>query len=379
MCDGATYTRWIARTSSFPALERVLYAIPILDLSQRKALLLACRAQYPPNPGSRVYLNQKEIWLSPVYLDYLHTPPAERGLLRHRQSISLRSLISGADEVFSSPIYTGFLSSVIRSAPIQDPTSFLDSVEKGVHKELEASVIEYRPSRLDFRSIFGTASDRMIPISPNIDPCPRVADGIHRNLLRARESFQDMILYPRCGNKTVGSEVEREFWRQTPPDMYCEMWEEAQLHGGVTTVMLQRLSFWRGVSVPGPVEVRTAWKYNDLKPRVYFAQGGDTFTTSRYIQHIFNLLVDCLEGTHRRNRFNPITGILTEDDTMIIYDYQSFTSLLDAIRDFLKELADFLGGVTVHLVGDKDGIQSIDLGDLMRRYTQDCVMFAEFE
>jgi hypothetical protein len=137
--------------------------------------------------------------------------------------------------------------------------------------------------------------------------------------------------------------------------------------------------FWKGISVPGPVEVRTAWKYNDLKPRVYFAQGGDTFDASRYIQHVFNILVDSMDCVHRKNRFLPITGELTQRMTTLIYDYESFTSLLDSIHEFLRELSIFFEGVPIQLVGDKDGLVTTTLGELITSYTRTCAEFASFD
>jgi hypothetical protein len=143
--------------------------------------------------------------------------------------------------------------------------------------------------------------------------------------------------------------------------------------------MIQKLMFWRGIHVPGPVEVRTAWKYNVLKPRVYFAQGGDTFPSSRYIQRIFNILVDFLEPVHRQNRFFPPSGALTDDDSVIIYDYSAFTSSLDEIHGFIGELATFMDDVEVILIGDLEGPKTVSLGGLLRQFATECNEFAEFD
>jgi hypothetical protein len=281
----------------------------------------------------------------------------------------------------SSPIFSGFLSSVIRSAPIEDMTSFADSISTGVAKELTASLLEYKPTSLCYQSIFSPfESDRHIPLAPNIDPDPFLAKKIHIAFSRAKTSFHDKILYPNCSDKTVGSVVEQEFWEVVHPSYRATAYlDSEQVDGGVSTSMIQKMEYWTGVQVSGPVEVRTAWKYNDLKPRVYFAQGGDTFATSRYIQKIFNELVDHLEPTHRQNRYLPITGDLTSSDTVIIYDYSSFTSTLDEIHGFLRELSHFMMGTPVHLIGRQDGPVTVDLGELLLDYSKACNLYAQFD
>jgi len=314
--------------------------------------------------------------MSLVSLDTLHMPSWDREA--GSRSTTLWELCESAEDAFSSSVLAGFLSSVVRSAPIEDTTSFDEAKPEGLSKELLASILEYHPRSLDYSCIFRPSAFHL-PFSSNLDPCPTVARGIYHALCSARSSLQNTILYPRCGKKTVGREVAKEFWDRVPPDFTAEIWDDHEETGSVTTQMVQKLMFWKGIDVPGPVEVRTAWKYNDLKPRVYFAQGGDTFPSSRYVQGIFNTLVDHLEPVHRQNRYYPPSGILEQDDLVAIYDYSSFTSSLDEIHGFLGELAIFMDGVTVLLIGDLEGPRPVSLGDLLRQFAQECNEFAEFD
>jgi len=379
MPDVGAYYRWSTRVSKLqPAVERILLAIPIMGLPQRKAVLTACRAQFPPSFGSRVFERNREAWMTILTLDDRHRPLVDRSGLYHH--VTLQELCSPSTPIFSSPVLSGFISSALRSAPIEQSDSFLEALPKAIAKEIQASTTEYRPIRFDYGCIFGDQSMRSKTFAPNLDANPEVAESIHLAFSRVRESLADTILYPRCSSKTVGREVGREFWQTTTSVIHDLVWEESQsVSGAVTTQMLQKAEYWSGLTVPGPVEVRTAWKYNDLKPRVYFAQGGTTFPSSKYIQHISNVLVDSLEPVHRKNRYQPVEQELNREESAIIYDYASFTSTLDEIHGFIEGLADFMGGTEVVLVGHQDGPAVVDLGDLLRQFARDCNHFAEFD
>lgn len=298
------------------------------------------------------------------------------------------------DTYFPSPILAGFISSVAHSSPINHPAEFDESLIQNIGKEISASIFEYRPTQFDYQSIFSTRiADRSIPLADNLESTPDVAQSIHESLLYCRSSFQNMVLYPKCGNKTVGQRVQRSFWASCSEELRAECYEESLEFGGVTTSILQKMEFWDGHRVDGPVEVRTSWKYSQMKPRIYFAQGGSTFHTSKYVQAIFNRIADSLEMVHTKNRYIgcgccallisyryfPPEEELIDSESVLIYDYSSFTSTLDEIRSFIHYLALFMQGVTVYLIGDKDGPVATDLGDLLHRYNLDCNSDALFD
>lgn len=45
---------------------------------------------------------------------------------------------------------------------------------------------------------------------------------------------------------------------------------------------VERFYCHTGVTIDGPVEMRSSWKYNDLKPRIYYAQGPTVYSVSKY-------------------------------------------------------------------------------------------------
>jgi len=131
--------------------------------------------------------------------------------------------------------------------------------------------------------------------------------------------------------------------------------------------------------VEGPVEVRWAWRYNELKPRVYFARGGKTYHHSKYIQPLFNIILDRFEEVHRRNRFFEPAPYLDNAETSVIYDYAAFTSSLEEIKRFIGALARFLSGTTVTLFDAREGYIQADLGILLLQYNTHCNEFSEFD
>jgi len=123
----------------------------------------------------------------------------------------------------------------------------------------------------------------------------------------------------------------------------------------------------------GPCEVRYAWKFNDLKPRVYYAQGATAYYPARYIRDIANSLAEVIPTTSVRTRFT--TSRLSPVDAtqyLLLYDYSSFTSELTEIRYFLEALADFAKDTEVDVLDTHRGIVRCNLGDMISEYNQIC-------
>lgn len=169
-------------------------------------------------------------------------------------------------------------------------------------------------------------------------------------------------LFPHYSRqKTVGKITERNFRMDDRSD-----------HGPgepVTTQVLEDRYSRTGVMTHGPCEVRTAWKYNDLKPRVYYAIGGTAYFASRFIQDPSTSLCDLLPSSRRATRYNVsrITPI-TSYSSAFIYDYSSFTSNLTELKYFIDELSAFCSDTTVTVVDTNLGLQRVLLSDLLSSY-----------
>lgn len=148
----------------------------------------------------------------------------------------------------------------------------------------------------------------------------------------------------------------------------------------IPTIELERLYQSTGGVISGPTEVRYAWKYNDLKPRVYYAQGATAWNDSRYIRNPMNSLAKAFACTnpntrYNTNRLNPIC----DTDSFSIYDYVSFTTKLTEFRYFMEELAEFTRDVNVKVLDTYHGIIDKSLGDLFDSYNTSCNYYPEMD
>jgi len=142
----------------------------------------------------------------------------------------------------------------------------------------------------------------------------------------------------------------------------------------VTTSHLECLYHSTGLQVGGDCEMRSAWKFNDLKPRYYYCIGGTPYWASRYIKPIAVELMECIPSTKKSIRRNPehYLSLQTEDDSIVYWDYSAFTSSLSDLKLFLYYLT--LGGRSINpgatlLVFDSnEGLIELDAWDYIDTY-----------
>lgn len=147
-----------------------------------------------------------------------------------------------------------------------------------------------------------------------------------------------------------------------------------------TTADLERLYHGIGVETEGPCEVRWAWLYNDLKPRVYYAQGGSAYFAARYIREIANSLCDVFPASARSTRYNLLRLNPIDDHcSFVIYDYASFTSEMTELKHFLRELGNWCMDTTVLVVDTFYGLVERNLGELILEYNERVNVRAEME
>jgi hypothetical protein len=124
-----------------------------------------------------------------------------------------------------------------------------------------------------------------------------------------------------------------------------------------------------GIRVPGPMEIRSAWFYNELKPRLYFTNGGDSYFRSLFIADLSNRVCEFLPSTNPVSRFFvERCGSVRDDEVLITYDYTSFTSSLSELKYFLFYLGLSLHGIPAEIYDPYEGIVTADLGDIIRDY-----------
>lgn len=277
--------------------------------------------------------------------------------------------------MLESPLYSGYISMLCRNAPFLDIDDVRKVLESGIEKECEAAMGSGPYLLFNWRPIMShDPSTRSIAIAPGYPINPQLHGQIYSSLLRARNQICSMLLYPDYSRKTIGYKGARNF------GLLAEELRELEIDPGyISTMDLERLYHKTGAEITGETEVRWAWKFNDLKPRIYYARGPSVFYASRYIQAIFNTFVDAFNATNRFTRYHHSSLVIPPDDTAFIYDYSSFTSKLECIRDFVEALAEFCSGSQVDIVDSFSGIRTMDLGDILMDYYEVCCDFPRMD
>jgi hypothetical protein len=352
-------------TRVMPSLHSFLETMPFLSIPYRKVLLQMARVGVYPSPGTRIYERCMDIWEQ-------HVDIYQDGILCHSTSLKNFVMRSIADHHPLTPVFSGFLSAIIRSAPYVEMDSAKEELHKGVIKELQAAM-EFQVFDGDYEPLFGETSKRSNPVFSWLPGNAAIAADLHLRFQRSKALISKYPIYPRLSKKTVGEET-REQIRQYARTGFDTTFTEEYAN---TTIQLERIYHRRGMELGGSVEVRSAWKYGDLKPRIYYAQGGDVFPKSKFIQPVYNLILDQFPFVHRINRHNPPEEELETNELLMIYDFGCFTSRLDEIKKFARSTADFYVGTEITLVDTWLGPKTYDLGQLLHEWNEECNIYAD--
>lgn len=338
-------------TKDRPSLRQLLELVPRLSIRHRKALLDICRCQTRPLPNRTVTIRLKDVLKDSVYM-----PQGDR--------VTLVDLFNSVPEL-ESALLSGFISMMVRSAPCTDEEEIEGIIDAGVEKELAAATGLYHPLAFDWSAIFHPSRRHRstTALCPGYPIDGHLHDEVYHAIRRAMQKISSRPIYPDYSNRTLGRVASFNLSLLAP---IC--WE---IEIENTTLGLERLYHRCGAWVCGETEVRWSWKYGELKPRVYYARGPNQYYASRYIQTIFNTLVDSLPVTHRFERFF-LNQELADAELLFIYDYESFTSRLHEVVNFVEALAVLGTGVQVTIVDTYGGPTIQDLGGMLREYNEMC-------
>lgn len=339
------------------ALMQLCKVIPDLPFPVRKCLLSLSRLQDLP---SKTSFAGKQLNV------HLYQPFYTLG-----SETTLYDLLEFVTEI-RSPVISGFISMMARSLPFNNMSDVEKVFDDTVVKELSAAQNIHHPAQFDWSAIMSSDYQHRssTPLLSGYPIRVDIHNAFFAGLTRAKQIFSTRLFFPSYSRKTLGVVATRNL--NLIPKMLPVDIEN-------TTLGLERLYAWTGIMVKGPTECRWSWKFVDLKPRVYYARGPDQYYASRYIQAIFNILVDTFEPCHRFKRFDHNLLRFPREFTAFVYDYSSFTSKLHEIRNFVHALSCLYRGVIIHLVDSKDGIVEQDLGELLEWYNEACNTFPVFD
>lgn len=118
----------------------------------------------------------------------------------------------------------------------------------------------------------------------------------------------------------------------------------------VTTKDLEVLRAKEGITIGGACEMRSAWKFNDLKPRLYYCLGGRDYFLSRYFKKIAQCLMESIPTTEEKRRTHPERYLHQDfdNDYVVTWDFESFTTRLSELKYFLYYVSGALREQAVH-------------------------------
>jgi len=245
--------------------------------------------------------------------------------------------------------------------------------------ETELKEIGYSQTRFHHQSHF-TYDDLHLPEYDLPIEIPsswaRVVRKIVDNV-RAKLRFGSPLLPSYTRRKNIGYESARRFIASTGRD---------KDQNSITTFDLEHHYATTGEQTQGPCEVRQVWRFNELKPRFYYAQGATSYHASKYMKQIANVFMDSNPSTRTANRTDPTSYInMTYNDQnhVVIWDLTSFTTNLSELPFFLSHLIqaidqEFGDSATIPIIDLRDGLQHVKLQDLMQTYLEECTIGSEF-
>jgi hypothetical protein len=338
----------------FPLDETVISyfnRLPALSAKERKAIVTLCRAQYVPSRSESKVLS---------FQAFGHILGVEAG-----KSTPLKETVKLVKKYIENPFYSGLILDLARLCePSKEEIE--DMAWASWSKEMMACNTDKRDSSLNYRAIFHPEYFEE-SLVPHADPRPEVNAYIHRTLTEWRADVCSRILFPRMSSKACSHHSKsllQQYWPTWKVDM--DPGDDDILCSQET---MERLYCETGVEVPGPCEMRQKLYRAGITPRTYFAQGGDAYSSSKYIQLPCTLLVNSIPSSHHLFRLIPtMLDYPNGGNTVFIYDLTSFTSMFHEFLPFIRQLGDFCLDHTVTIWDGRQGYVDVDLGLLLHRY-----------
>ncbi|DAD54835.1 TPA_asm: hypothetical protein [Armillaria luteobubalina ambi-like virus 1] len=264
----------------------------------------------------------------------------------------------------------------LRIEPYRDSSTVPEELNRAFNKEFKASQEYHIAPNLDYSGIFGTRDSSLhTTLSPLHKPHSYFNQYMRQVLQRMRQKYIDRpkVLFPKYqGGKNVSYETSDNVWTDHPSSL--------RFPSGHSTLDLERHYAMYGEQIQGPCEMRSAFRYNDLKPRVYYCVGGTAYWSSRYIRTIANDLLELIPACSKRSRYNVdrLNAHIEIGSRITIYDYSSFTTQMAELKNFCHHLSEFMRGIKVYTVDMREGIRERDVGDLISEYNDSINIHAAF-
>jgi hypothetical protein len=260
------------------ALREVEEIVMSLPLSQRKDMMTILRVGAHPRRSSR--LRRK------LHTGAMSNLPVLVQIAPNRvKPLSWYSVLDAINPFLQTAVGRSILSSLLRSVPLVEGKAD-GIVEDSIAKEICVTqrtdlypTLQY-PFFYDRQTCY---EHRMHSSYPRRD---MAMVFIRSRLIRWRDSFSKTLLYPQTSRKLLGVDSSRAL----DAELYWWLKDYNRPSRMHPVSDLERFYADEGREIDGPCEVRFAWKFNDLKPRVYYGIGATAYANSKYIWSIFDSL-----------------------------------------------------------------------------------------
>jgi hypothetical protein len=253
-----------------------------------------------------------------------------------------------------------------------------EKIRFGLWKEINAGRNVFSEGSMVGYGVFNNGESQSIPGTPNTPRWVRQATNYVERLSQNLSKLH--VVYPKL-------QRIRNLSRTT-----CENLDNAGYkHLGrevneLTSLDLEKFYAETGIQIQGECEMRTAWRFNDLKPRVYYCQGGTMYWPSRYMRPIADIFMNAWPMTHRERRSYPdsISRFLDPDETIIYWDMESFTSTLSELKYFLFWIARYLENDPymrqhpIKLFDYHRGVIEVNIWEMLDTYNEKVNMYGEY-
>lgn len=267
-------------------------------------------------------------------------------------------------------VFRSIVSSYIRFTP--EP----EGLEESEEIALETFYSEFRSSQVVFSEhqvlnylplIYGR-NDPTRPISP---PWASLAKQIAVNFTYALRRMKD--IYPNIQRKKNISRLSAV--------EYCHRYPHRDIES-VTTADLEIHYGRTGEMILGPMEMRYGWKFNDVKPRFYYAQGGHGYHNSKHIKRIAVALMESIESTKMYRRRDPSLYLrMPWDHFITTHDFKAFTTSLSELKFFLYWMIQAIkevGETELYLVDYHRGRYTMLPSELLDSYNEQINIQGQF-
>lgn len=348
-------------TSILPPAMRLASWIHHLPIQHRKAILDACRIQSP-------------VWINKTLASTFACLPPVTIYPETQEHLSIITLYPNdfakiLDDIVWSPSTLSLISYLVRAESTIHLAEFLNEKTVSLDKELTAALwYETSGSKLSYDNLMDVQDTHMHPQLRG-KPSKRVRMLFKQGIQHIQDHFSRQSTSPLLpsysGRKNVSYETCRNFYHAIGSSI------AESIPTDVTTKDILKLYYNTGLEVGGSIEMRQAWFFNDLKPRTYYALGGNDFFTGMYIQQISNLFVNMIPSTNTFSRYSVSRlGPVNYDELLITYDYSSFTTSLSELQYFMFYLARSVGSVVVTVLDVARGLVEYPLSFLLDHYNQ---------